>query len=181
MLVINAVRNKLIWRIFAGVKNNRKVIEQFYLSGTSIYNQYDTEENQYSFNGKITQVSRKNYLSTSASSQLTINTWNIYDQMNRPLLGKQQYITSTNTGGVTTLSKVDYNELGQPLIKHLGSTNTAANPANNTFLQHINYTYNARGSMFSWLLIKPIYCWWFFIRAFFNNSSFRSIGSFLLL
>jgi len=73
-----------------------------------------------------------------------------YDHMNRPLLTKQQYITQTTTygtvtGGTITLSKIDYNELGQVMIKHLHSINTAANPANNTFLQHNDYLYNERG------------------------------------
>lgn len=122
-----------------------KTIAQNYVSENPSYNKYDTEENQYSFVDLITQSTRKHYLPASTSPQLTIIGSNTYDYSDRPLLIKQQYITQTITGPLVTLSKIDYNELGQPLTKHLHSANSAANPANNTFLQHIDYRYNSRG------------------------------------
>ncbi|CAN5467841.1 hypothetical protein BH09BAC6_BH09BAC6_07720 [soil metagenome] len=122
-----------------------KVTDQNYVGGSAAYNKYDTEESQYSFNNSPTKTVRNHYLPASSSAQLTINSWNAYDHMNRPLLVKQQYITQTNTGSIIALSKTDYNELSQPLTKHLHSTNTASNPDNSTFLQHTDYRYNSRG------------------------------------
>jgi hypothetical protein len=122
-----------------------KVISQNYVNESPAYNKYDEEDDQYSYQSLPTKSIRNNYVPNATSAQVTINSWNIYDNMNRPLLTKQQYISPTNTGAITTLSKIDYNELGQPLVKHLHSTNTATNPANNTFLTHVNYQYNARG------------------------------------
>lgn len=121
-----------------------KVINQSYVGGSPAYNKYDTEDNQYSFLSLPVKTTRNHYLPASASPQLTINSWNTYDHTNRLLLGQQQFITQTVTGPVVTLSKVDYNEIGQPLTKHLHST-AAGSPANNTFLQHINFRYNERG------------------------------------
>jgi RHS repeat-associated protein len=122
-----------------------KTISQHYQGGTTAYNKYDTQENTYSFQGLPVQNTRKHYLPASTSPQLTINSWSSYDHLNRPLLTKQQFITPTNTGATTTLSKIDYNEIGQAITKHLHSTNAAANPANSTFLQHVDFRYNSRG------------------------------------
>jgi RHS repeat-associated protein len=121
-----------------------KAINQSYVGGSPAYNKYDTEESQYSFQSLPVKTTRKHYLPASASPQLTINSWNTYDHTNRVLLGKQQFISQTDTGQIVNLSKVDYNELGQPLTKHLHSL-AQGNPAGNTFLQHINYRYNERG------------------------------------
>lgn len=122
-----------------------KITDQNFVNGSTAYNKYDTEENQYSFQSLPVQSTRKHYLPASSSPQLTIVSTSIFDHMNRPLLVKQQYISPTYTGSVITLSKTDYNEIGQPLTKHLHSTNTAIVPANSTFLQHIDYWYNSRG------------------------------------
>jgi len=61
--------------------------------------------------------------------------------MNRPLATQQQ----TGGGSVTTISKMEYNEIGQSITKHLGSVAAGAIPASATFLQHINLRYNERG------------------------------------
>jgi RHS repeat-associated protein len=122
-----------------------KVTDQNYVNGNAAYNKYDTEESQYSFQSLLLQSTRKHYLPVSSSPQLTIVSTDIFDHMNRPLLAKQQYISPTYTGSVITLSKIDYNEIGQQLTKHLHSTNTAVVPANSTFLQHIDYRYSPRG------------------------------------
>ena len=121
-----------------------KVINQNYVGGSPAANKFDTEENQYSFQALSVKSTRKHYFAAT-TPQLTINTWNTYDHMNRKLLLKQQYKTATDTGLIITVSKVDYNQVGQQLAKHLHSTNAAAIPANSTFLQHINYRYNERG------------------------------------
>jgi RHS repeat-associated protein len=125
--------------------NAVKTISQHYQGGTAAYNKYDSQESTYSFQGLPLQSTRKHYLPASTSPQLTINSWNTYDHLNRPLLAKQQLITPTNTGTITNLSKTDYNEIGQASTKHLHSTNAAANPANSTFLQHVDFRYNSRG------------------------------------
>ncbi|MBB5397172.1 DUF6443 domain-containing protein [Mucilaginibacter sp. AK015] len=122
-----------------------KTINQHYQGGTAAYNKYDSQEDTYSFQGLTLQTIRKHYSSVSSSPQVTVNSWITYDQMNRPLLSKMQIISPTNTGGITTISKQDYNELGQLSVKHLHSTNSAANPASSTFLQHVDYAYNSRG------------------------------------
>jgi RHS repeat-associated protein len=115
-----------------------KVTSQHYQGGTVAANKYDTEENQYSFQSMPVQSTRRNYL--PAGLQVTINSWNSYDHSNRPLWTRQQY----NAGTITTLSKTDYNELGQAKTKHLHSTAATASD-NSSFLQHIDYRYNARG------------------------------------
>jgi RHS repeat-associated protein len=125
-----------------------KAIKQHYQGGSLAYNKYDTQENTYSFQDLALKSVRKHYLPSSTSPQLTINSWNTYDQSNRQLLSKQQFITPTNTGAITTLSKTDYNEIGQINTKHLHSTDATVNPANSTFLQHIDFRYNSRG----WLI-----------------------------
>ncbi|MBB5395091.1 DUF6443 domain-containing protein [Mucilaginibacter sp. AK015] len=122
-----------------------KTISQHYQGGSAAYNKYDSQESIYSFQGLSLQSTRKHYLPTSGSPQLTINSWSAYDHMNRLTLTKLQFVSPSNTGAITTLSKIDYNEIGQVSVKHLHSTNAAAIPASNTFLQHINYKYNSRG------------------------------------
>jgi RHS repeat-associated protein len=124
-----------------------KVISQHYQGSVIAYNKYDTREVQYSYQSFITQTTLKHYQSSSTSPQLTVNSWKAYDHMGRALLTKQQYITPANTGTIVTLSKTDYNELGQEMAQHLHSTNTASSPASNTFIQHVGYSYNARGWM----------------------------------
>jgi|GEM_PF-1494170 len=120
-----------------------KVTNQHYQGGATAYNKYDMGENQYNFQGLPVKNIRRHYLPASANPLVTINTWPAYDHMNRPLLLKQQYITPTNTGAVVTLSKTEYNALGQLKVKHLH--NAAPAPDNAGFLQHINYAYNSRG------------------------------------
>ncbi len=122
-----------------------KTLSQHYQGGATAFNKYDSQESSYSFQGLVLSSTRKHYLPVATTPLLTINSWNTYDLSNRPLLSKQQYISPTNTGAITTLSKLDYNETGQLRTKHLHSTNTAASPADNTFLQHVDYRYNPRG------------------------------------
>ncbi|WP_233138224.1 DUF6443 domain-containing protein [Mucilaginibacter sp. MD40] len=122
-----------------------KAITQHYQGGTVAYNKYDTQESSYSFQGLPLQTVRKHYQPSSATPQLTINTWAAYDQSNRPITSKQQIISPTNTGAIITASKSEYNELGQLKTKHQHSTDITANPANNSFLQHFDFRYNSRG------------------------------------
>jgi len=122
-----------------------KVMSQNYVGGSPAYNKYDTEESVYSFQSLPVSTVRKHYLPASSSPQLTINGWTVYDHINRVLASRQQFISPTVTGLINTLSKIKYNEAGQAMTKHLGSTNASTLPANSTFLQHIDYRYNERG------------------------------------
>jgi len=122
-----------------------KTVSQHYQGGAIAYNKYDTKEVQFSFQNLTTKGILNHYLPSSSAPQLTIVNWANYDHMNRPLLGRQQYITPGYTGNIITLSKTDYNELGQPMTTHLHSTNNSLNTPNNTFLQHFDYRYNSRG------------------------------------
>ncbi|QEC77273.1 DUF6443 domain-containing protein [Mucilaginibacter ginsenosidivorax] len=121
-----------------------RTISQHFQGSILAYNKYNTRDNQYSFQGKSTQSIRRHYLPASSSPQVTILTAVSYDHMNRPLLNQQQYTTPTITGLLVTISKSDYNEIGQLKTKHLHNT-TAGTPTNSGFLQHIDYRYNSRG------------------------------------
>ncbi|MDP9080017.1 MAG: RHS repeat-associated core domain-containing protein [Bacteroidota bacterium] len=122
-----------------------KSIKQNFVAGSIASNKYDTEETKYNFQSLAISSVSNHYLATGI--QLTLNSWNFYDHQKRPVMVKQQYISPTVTGVVITLSKEDYNEIGQSITKHLHSTNSVPNPGNSTFLQHIDYRYNSRGWM----------------------------------
>ena len=123
------------------------VLRENYVGQTVSYNKYDSENSQYSFQNIGIKSVRRSFVTTPTITQMTITTTPTYDQMNRPLLTYQQFTTVTTasqtvSGKNTVLSKIDYNELGQVMTKHLHSTS----PGNNTsFLQHMNYKYNERG------------------------------------
>ncbi|WP_295719982.1 RHS repeat-associated core domain-containing protein, partial [Mucilaginibacter sp.] len=124
--------------------NPVKVTSQHYQGGTLAYNKYDIEENSFSFQNVATKKIRRHYLPSSSNPLLTIITSPVYDHMNRILLNRQQYKSTTDTGSMVTLAKSDYNEVGQLITKHLHST-AAGIPASSGFLQHVDYRYNARG------------------------------------
>ena len=121
------------------------ILSQHYQGGSVSGNKYDAQIMQYAFTHIPTSTIRKHYQPSSSSPQLTINNWVAYDSHSRPLLAKTQFITGTVTGNIITQSKLDYNELGQQQTKHLHSTNSAGNPDNSTFIQHVDYRYTARG------------------------------------
>jgi RHS repeat-associated protein len=121
-----------------------RVVNQNFQGGTLAGNKYDAQETQYSFQSQITFTSRKHFLSSSTNPQVTINNLPVFDHMDRQILNRQQYITPTNTGAIISLSKNEYNELGQLKTKHLHSSGTGI-PANSGFLQHVDYRYNSRG------------------------------------
>ena len=114
------------------------VISQNYVGGSPSATKYDSEQTTYSFTSVPVSTVRNNYVS---GLQLTINNWTRFDHMNRPLATQQQ----TGGGTVTTISKMEYNEIGQSITKHLGSVASGAIPASSTFLQHVNLRYNERG------------------------------------
>jgi len=121
-----------------------KTIAQNFQGASVAYNKYDTEDNQFSFQDVPTQSIRNHYLPTSSSPQLTIINHVSYDHISRQSLATQQYITPTNTGPIVNLSKMDYNELGQLMTKHLHNATTGT-VINSGFLQHVDYRYNPRG------------------------------------
>lgn len=121
-----------------------RTTSQNFQGGILAYNKFDTEENQYGFQGVVSRTTRKHYLPASSNPVVTIITTPSYDHMNRQILKQQQYITPTVTGGTIAISRTDYNELGQLKTKHLHST-ASGMPAGSAFLQHIDYRYNSRG------------------------------------
>lgn len=123
------------------------ILNQHYQGGAASASKYDARITQYAFTHIPTSSIRQHYQPSSSSPQLTINNWMSYDHHNRLILNKTQFVTQTVTGNIVTFSKLDYNELGQQQTKHLHSSSSAANPDNSTFLQHVDYRYNARGSL----------------------------------
>lgn len=128
-----------------------KTYAQHYLTGVaSLYN-YDVTSNTYNFTNAITTTTRQNYVKNSGNTAavLGVTVWNryIYDHMGRKIKTWEQLQNGTLTADTKTLiSKVDYNEIGQVINKHLHSTVDSVNSTG--FYQNIAYTYNERG----WLL-----------------------------
>lgn len=121
-----------------------KALEQHYQGGGISVTKLNAVENQYSFQGRSTQTTRKHYLTSTTTPAVTIISTPSYDHMNRPLLLKQQYNTPTVMGTTVNINKNDYNELGQLITKHLHSTATGMPPSSG-FIQHVDYRYNSRG------------------------------------
>jgi RHS repeat-associated protein len=128
-----------LWAVsyYDGLGRNIQTYNQHYLGGTINVNNYDIISNSYDFTNAVTAVTRKHYTSASTTSPaVTIANTYAYDHMGR----KTQTFEQINGGTNVLLSQTDYNEIGQPKIKHLHSTNSGA-----SFLQNISYTYNERG------------------------------------
>jgi RHS repeat-associated protein len=121
-----------------------RTVAQHYQGGNISSTKYDAIENQFSFQGIVTQTIRKHYLTSSSIPQVTISSISIYDYANRPVLLKQQYDQPSGNGAPVNISKIEYNEIGQLVTKHLHNTATGM-PASSGFLQHIDYRYNSRG------------------------------------
>jgi RHS repeat-associated protein len=117
---------------------------QHYLGGTANLNNYDQITTTYNFTNQPTTVTRKHWNTASTNYPLvTVANTYLYDHMGRKLKTWEQ-ITNGNSAPTTKtlISKIDYNEIGQVLTKHLHSTDSV------NFYQNISYTYNERG----WLL-----------------------------
>jgi len=150
--VLNTPAN-MLWDVmyYDDLGRSTKNYAQHYLGGTLNTNNYDLISTTYNFNNQPTTVTRKHWNTASTSNALVtvINTY-LYDHMGRKLKTWEQINNgSSTTGSKILISKIDYNELGQSLTKHLHSTDSV------TFLQNIAYTYNERG----WLLtgIAPLF------------------------
>jgi RHS repeat-associated protein len=93
----------------------------------------DRVVNSYSFTGEVLSSTRTH---TVGSQTTTITANYVYDHMGR----KVQTNESINGAPPIILSRVDYNDIGQPHIKHLHSEDNGT-----SFLQDITYSYNVRG------------------------------------
>jgi len=137
-----------------------KTYQQHYLGGTANINNYDAVTTTYNFSNQPTTVTRKHWTSAStANPLLTVANAYLYDHEGRKLKTWEQITNGTSTPTTKTLiSKVDYNEIGQVLTKHLHSTDSV------NFYQNVAYTYNERG----WLLSSsaPLFA----INLYYNTS-----------
>jgi RHS repeat-associated protein len=90
---------------------------------------------------------------------ITVANTYLYDQIGRKIKSWEQ-ITNGNSSPTTKtlISKIDYNEIGQVLNKHLHSTDSV------NFYQNIAYTYNERG----WLMTSsaPLFA----MSLFYNTA-----------
>jgi len=89
---------------------------------------------------------------------IAANTY-IYDHMGRKLKSWEQLTYNNSPTTKTLISKIDYNEIGQVVTKHLHSTDSL------NFLQNVAYTYNERG----WLLSSsaPLFA----MNLYYNTSA----------
>jgi RHS repeat-associated protein len=115
---------------------NVKTISQHYLGGLISNNNYDELTNTYNFDNSIASTQRQHhtYAAGGAITLTTLNTYT-YGHMGRKVQTDEQI----NGGAKVTISKLEYNEVGQLYKKHLHSTNGTAS------LQDITYAYNERG------------------------------------
>ncbi len=139
-VVLNTIGNTtpvMLWTVnyYDDLGRVTQTYKQHYLAAnSSIYN-YDEEINTYNFDNQIASTSRQHHNTTNTTSPVVIiNNTYIYDQYGR----KKQTLEQINAGVQILLSQIDYNEIGQPLTKHLHNTG-------NGFLQEIDYAYNERG------------------------------------
>ena len=97
-------------------------------------NNYDVVANLYNFTNTLKSTTRTHH--NAANPVVTVINNYSYDHRNRRITNQEQINGGTNV----IVSKMDYNELGQLLTKHLHSETGAA-----PFLQYLGYTYNERG------------------------------------
>lgn len=139
---------------------------QHYLGGTLALsiNNYDQTTSTYNFTNQPTTVTRKHWTSaTTLNPLVTIANTYLYDHMGRKLKSWEQITNGNSTPTTKTLvSKIDYNEIGQVLTKHLHSTDTV------NYLQNIAYTYNERG----WMLTStaPMFA----MQLYYNTGSAKA-------
>lgn len=122
-----------------------KSFTQHYLGGTANLNNYDATTTTYNFTNQPTTTTRQHWNTTSTTVPLvTVANTFLYDQVGRKIKTWEQITNGGSSPTTKTLiSKIDYNEIGQVLNKHLHSTDST------TFLQTIAYTYNERGWLVS--------------------------------
>ncbi|TCC99783.1 RHS repeat domain-containing protein [Pedobacter psychroterrae] len=108
--------------------------KQHYKGGLVVAGNYDEVSNTYDFTGAVLTSNRSHKVGgTETLKSLTEYT---YDHRGRKIDTWQ----TMNTGTRTLLSRLEYDDLGQPYKKKLHSTNSGS-----TFLQTVTYSYNERG------------------------------------
>jgi RHS repeat-associated protein len=136
----------LLWDViyYDDLGRATKTYAQHYLGGTANTNNYDLSTTTYNFTNAPTTITRKHWNTSSTTVPLiTVANTYIYDHMGRKLKTWEQITNGNSTPTTKTLiSKVDYNEIGQVMTKHLHSSDSL------NFYQNIAYGYNERG----WLL-----------------------------
>jgi RHS repeat-associated protein len=142
MAVLNTPTDQL-WDViyYDDLGRTTKTYAQHYLGGTANANNYDLITTTYNFTNQPTTVTRAHWNTTSTVSPLvTISNTYSYDHTGRKLKTWEQITNGSSSPTTKTLiSKIDYNEIGQVLNKHLHSTDSI------TFMQNIAYAYNERG------------------------------------
>jgi RHS repeat-associated protein len=124
-----------------------RMLSQHYVGGSTVLSPYNYDDIQttYNFLKLPTNVIRKHYLKdgggNAAVLALTDNNSFTYDAMGRRLGNYDKLKDGSNpTQSPVLVSRRDYNEVGQLKTKRLHSIDKAS-----TFLQTIDYRYNARG------------------------------------
>ena len=163
--VLNTPANQL-WDVmyYDDLGRATKSYAQHYLGGVINTGNYDLTTTTYNFPNQPTTITRAHWNTTSTSyPQVTIANNYLYDQIGRKIKTWEQ-ITNVNSAPTTKtlISKIDYNEIGQVLNKHLHSTDSV------NFYQNIAYTYNERG----WLVTSsaPLFA----MRLDYNTGTNKS-------
>jgi len=166
--VLNTINNStpdMLWAVhyYDNLGRNIQSYSQHYLGGTTVLNlnNYDVVANTYDFTNKATASTRTHYNTTSTNPIVTIADTYVYDQVDRI----KQTFENINAGTNVLLSQLDYNEVGQPMTKHLHSTTGGA-----PFMQDIGYIYNERG----WLLSSSASLFQFQLQ--YNTSTVAGIS-----
>ncbi|MFC1224435.1 DUF6443 domain-containing protein [Pedobacter sp. BG31] len=121
-----------------------RTFAQHYLGGHAglSTSNYDDVTVEYNFLKQPTWMRKRHYVSNGSSASLKLTTSDVYtyDHMGRKI-STQDTITheAATAQAPVMLSKIDYNEIGQPVKKGLHSLNGSS------FLQNVDYRYNARG------------------------------------
>jgi len=143
---------------------NVKTFSQHYLGGIISNNNYDEVTNTYNFDNSVATTQRQHH-TNAASGAVTLTTLNTYtyDHMGRKVQTDEQI----NGGTKVTISKLEYNEVGQLYKKHLHSTGGSAP------LQNITYAYNERGwlSQINDPAVAPTASTLFSMKLGYNNPS----------
>jgi RHS repeat-associated protein len=114
---------------------------QHYLGGTANAANFDVVLNTYNFSDQLINANRRHFTTSSATTpRLTIVNQYFYDYLGRKIQTTEQLTNNAVTADIrVTLSKIDYNEVGQLWKKSLHSTD------NVNFKQVVTYAYNERG------------------------------------
>ncbi|MGN8067809.1 DUF6443 domain-containing protein [Mucilaginibacter sp. 22184] len=143
-VVLNTINNPtpdMLWNVsyyddFGRTVRNYK---QHYLGGTANTGNFDVVLSSYNFNDQLINANRRHFTGT-ATPRVTIANQYFYDHLGRKTQTTEQLTNNALAADTkVTLSKIDYNEIGQVWKKNLHSTD------NVSFKQTITYGYNERG------------------------------------